>query len=93
MIELLQAAPGSIQCFFDGLDKANRQLQGEDVIPTNRLMKVLCKLQYSIRESIWLPANIRRSPVNDFFLVENIALVENIFDRNNTGSHFGEKTC
>lgn len=84
------------KCFVDGLDKTNKQLQGKDVIPTNRLMKVLCKLQYCIKESIWhcLPENIRRSPVKDFFLVESAGLVENdIFDRINIGSHFGEKTC
>lgn len=35
------------KCFFDRLDKTNEQLQGEDVIPDNRLMKVLCELQDS----------------------------------------------
>lgn len=81
------------KCILDGLDKTNKQWQGKDVVPANRLMKVLGKLQCSIRESVWhcLPENIR-FPVHDFFLVEDAGLDKNhIFYRNNTRSQFGEK--
>lgn len=82
-------------CLMDWT-KLNKLLEGKNVFPTNRLMKLLCKLQYSIRESIWycLPENIRWSPMNDFFfLVKITVLIENnIFHRNNTGPHFGGKS-
>lgn len=83
MMDLWLAAPAPCRSFFEGWDKTNQQLQAEDVIIDNTLMKVLqiVKSYWTISAWHYLSDNIGRSPMKDifFFWWKMLALLKTIF--------------